>query len=166
MRKKFLLFLFVLIAGAVAISCNKSKALPVYSPSPTYVFTAGSLKHTKDTVNVGDTISLTATGTVYDTTKTISAFLTSTYSTGSNTYGSAASPIKVNRIIGSAASNGLWSWTATILLPGATSVPHKTALTITSTFVYQLSLSSQLPASLTVTDAGTPGAKAKTVYVK
>jgi hypothetical protein len=165
MRKKFLLFLSVLIAGAVAISCNKSKALPVYSPSPTYVFTASSLKHTQDTVNVGDTISLTATGTIFDTTKTISAFLTSTYSTGSYTYGSAAAPVKVNRVIG-AQSNGLYAWTATILLPGATTVPHKSALTITSTFVYQLSLSSQLPASLTLTDAGTPGAKVKTVYVR
>jgi len=165
MSKKFLLFLSVLIAGAVAISCNKSKALPVYSPSPTYVFTAGTLKHTKDTVNVGDTISLTATGTVYDTTRAISVFLTSTYSTGSSSYGTAAAPVAVKRVIG-AQSNGVYAWTATLLLPGATSIPHKTALTISATFSYALTLSSQLPASLTLTDAGTPGAKVKTVYVK
>lgn len=166
MRKKFLLFLSVLIAGAVAISCNKSKALPVVFPSPTYVFTASTLNHTKDSVNVGDTVYLTATGTVYDTTKTISAYLTTTYSSGSYTYGTAAAPIKLTRTIGAQAASGLYAWTATILLPGATTVPHKTALTITSTFVYQLSLSSQLPASLTLTDAGTPGAKVKTVYVR
>jgi len=48
-------------------------------------------------------------------------------------------------------------------LPGATIVPHKKRLAITSTYVYQLSLSSQLPASMTSADAGI---KIKTVYVK
>jgi hypothetical protein len=165
MKIKYLLLLTIL-AAAVVISCNKTTTLPVSNPTPTDIFTATSLSHTKDSVNVGDTVYLNVAGTVYDTTKAIYAWLTST-DTVSGTIdvynsGSAASPITVKRKIG-AQSNGLYTWSATIPLVGATYVPAKTVLTITASFQYQLSLSTQLPSSLTLKDAGV---KKKTVFVK
>lgn len=165
MRKKYFLLLSVL-AVAVAISCNKSTALPVITPSPATIFTPGKLNHTKDSINVGDTVYLNAAGTVWDTTRTISVFLTANYggpTAGTYIYGTVAAPIKVNRVIGALNSNGLYAWTATILLPGASAVTHKTTLAISATYVYQLSLSSQLPSSMSATDAGV---KTKTVFVK
>ena len=167
MRKNNLLFLFVLAAAAFAAGCDKGTVLPVQSVSN--IFSASKLNHTADTVNVGDTIYLTATGTVADTTKTISAFLTAAYTAGGvssvYSFGSSSSPVKLNRTIG-ALNNGLYGWTATIPLTGATNVPHKTAITVAATFMYQLSLSSQLPSNLTVSDSGMPGGKQKTVYVR
>jgi len=167
MRKKLFIFLVALASAAGIASCVKSNTLPVYFPSPSVIFTPGSLKHTADTVNVGDTIRLTASGTVWDTTKTISVFLTATYggaTSGSYNYGNVTTPILVKPVINPTANgSGLFPWTATILLPGATSVSHKTTLAVTATYLYQLSLSSQLPASMSATDAGI---KTKTVYVK
>jgi hypothetical protein len=66
-------------------------------------------------------------------------------------------------VIGAVNNSGLYAWTATIPLPGATSVAHKTTLAISGTYIYQLSLSSQLPSSMSATDMGI---KTKTVYVK
>jgi hypothetical protein len=167
MRKKLLIFLVAVASAAFIASCVKSDALPVYTPSPTLIFTPGSLKHTADTVNVGDTVQLAASGTVWDTTRTISVFLSATYggaTSGSYNYGNVTAPILVKRVINPTVnSSGLYPWTATILLPGATSVAHKTTLSITATYVYQLTLSSQLPSSMSSSDAGI---KTKTVYVK
>src|SRR5215472_9239192 len=132
MRKKLFIFLTALASAAGIASCVKSDTLPVYTPSPTVIFTPGSLKHTADIVHVGDTVQLAASGTVWDTTKTISVFLSATYggaSSGSFNLGTAASPILVKRVINPTVnSSGLYPWTATIVLPGATSVAHKTTL--------------------------------------
>ncbi len=173
MRKKNLLFLSVLAIVVISVvSCVKSATLPTKTPSPATIFTAGKLNHTKDSVNVGDTIYLNATGTVWDTTQSISVFVTATSGdstatafnpTGTFVMGSSVAPVKVNRVIGALNASGLYAWTATITLPGATGVAHKKRLAITSTYIYQLSLSSQLPASVTSTDAGI---KIKTVYIK
>jgi hypothetical protein len=164
MHKNILITLVVLITAA-AVGCAKHQFLPIVNPPVSKIFTVSSLAHTTDTVNVGDTIWLNAAGTVYDTSKAIYAYFTDTYTANGTasvlTFGSAASPIKVKYVTG-AASNGVFAWTATIPLVGATEVPVKTKLTIAATFEYQLSFSSELPSSLSVTDAGQ---KNKTIYV-
>lgn len=168
MRNKLFIFLSALAVTAIAAGCVKSATQPVYTPNPQYVFYTSTLAHTKDTVNVGDTIQLKATGYFYDTTKTISAFVTSSYAgpvSGTYTYGSATAPVKLTRTATLAPGFNEYYWTATIPVIGATNVAHKTTLTLSTTFVYQLSLSSQLPPSMTYVD-GAPATKAKTIYVK
>jgi hypothetical protein len=165
MRNKILITLVVLITAA-AIGCAKHQFLPIVTPPVSTIFTISSLNHTADTVNVGDTIWLNAAGTIYDTTKLISVYLTSSYTAGGVSsiydFGTSSSPVKVtNRVIG-ALNNGVYSWTATIALTGATNVPVKTKLTIAATFQYQLSFSSELPSSLSINDTGQHN---KTVYV-
>jgi hypothetical protein len=156
------LLLICVIAISIISGCVKSTNLPAYTPPVTTNFSVASLKHTADTVNLGDTVYLTAAGTVYDTTKNIYAYLTvssSAAGVSTYTYGSAAAPIKLVRTIG-AQTNGLYAWTSTIMLVGATTV-DKAKLTITANFIYQLSLSSE-QGKLTATDAGLTN---KTVYV-
>ncbi|HET6255059.1 MAG TPA: hypothetical protein VFE32_13340 [Puia sp.] len=164
MHNKILITLVVLITAAAA-GCAKHQFLPVVTPPVSKIFTVTSLKHTADTVNIGDTVYLNAAGTIYDTSKAVYVFMTSTYTAnGASTvynFGSASSPVKVKYTTG-AANNGVFGWTATIPLIGATEVPAKTKLTIAATFQYQLSLSSELPSSLSITDAGQTN---KTVYV-
>jgi hypothetical protein len=165
MRNKIFITL-VLLVTAAAIGCAKHQFLPVVTPPVSKIFTVSSLNHTADSVNIGDTIWLNAAGTIYDTSKAIYVNLTSSYTAnGASTvfnYGSVASPIKIKYVTG-ASANGVFSWTATIPLIGATEVPDKTKLTIAATFQYQLSLSSELPSSLSVSDAGQHN---KTVYVR
>jgi hypothetical protein len=163
MHNKFLITLVGLLAAA-AIGCAKHEFLPVPG-TPAKIFTVTKLAHTADSVNIGDTLQLTATGTIADTSKAIYVALTSTYSANGatvvQTFGSASTPIKV-KYAAVAASAG-FTWTATIPLIGATQVADKTKLTIAGTFQYQLSLSSALPSSLAATDAGQA---TKTIYVR
>src|SRR5450631_3552253 len=140
------LIIFSLIAITVLAACTKTTNLSQYKPPVTSNFSVTSLKHTQDTVNVGDTVHVTASGIIYDTTKTVSAYLTVTYTAGTATgtfaYGSATAPIKITPVIGALGTNGTYAWTADIPLIGATAVAHKTKLTIAGNFIYQLSLSS------------------------
>jgi hypothetical protein len=161
------LILFSVISLLVMLSaCDKYSMLPPYTPAVSSNFSVTALNHTEDSVNVGDSIYLTATGTIADTTQSISAYLTSSYvASGVNSvynFGSATAPIKLTRIIGASNASGIPTWTSTILLTGATFVPHKTKLTITGNFIYQLSLSSE-SGTLSAVDAGI---KNKTVYVR
>jgi hypothetical protein len=159
---KKLLLISMIAMGGLILGCVKYTTLPAYTPPVTANFSVASLKHTADTVNLGDTVYLTATGTIYDTTKNIYAYLTvssSAAGVSTYTYGSASAPIKLVRTIG-AQTNGLYAWTSTIMLVGATTV-EKAKLTITANFIYQLSLSSE-QGKLTATDAGIVN---KTVYV-
>jgi S-adenosylmethionine:tRNA-ribosyltransferase-isomerase (queuine synthetase) len=165
--KKLLLFSLVALAIGFA-ACDKGTTLPPYTPPVATNFSVKTLAHTKDTVNVGDTIYLTATGTMSDTIGTESAvytYMTVSYTiSGANVvynYGSAASPVKIARTIG-ANTNGQFAWTATVPLYGATSVPHKTKLTIAANFQYQSSFSS-VQGALSAADAGV---KLKTVFVQ
>ncbi|HTQ28672.1 MAG TPA: hypothetical protein VMI35_11105 [Puia sp.] len=162
--KKFLLF-FSVATMILAAACNKTTNLPPYAPVVPVIFSVSSLKHTQDTVNIGDTIYLTATGTMYDTTKNIYVYLASSYTASGvasvYNFGSAASPVKLSRVIGTQ-TNNLWGWTSTIMLTGATFVPAKTKLSITGNFIYQLSLSSQ-QGTLSAADAGQSN---KTVFVQ
>jgi hypothetical protein len=159
---------FFLIAGILVIAaCNKGTNLPPYTPVVATNFSADSVHHTKDSVNIGDTIYLSATGKMYDTTQPIFVYLTASYTaSGVSTvynYGSAAAPVKINRTIG-AGSGGLYGWSSTIALPGATAVPHKTAITVGGNYIYQLNFSS-VQGKVSVTDAGS-GPKNHAVYVK
>jgi len=160
--KKMLLFSLI-TSGILLFGCIKYTTLPAYTPPVTTNFSVASLNHTADTVNLGDTVYLTATGTIYDTTKNIYVYLTvssSAAGVSTYTYGSASSPIKLSRTIGAQNSAGLYTWTSTIMLTGATSV-DKAKLTIIANFIYQLSFSSE-QGKLTATDAGIVN---KTVYV-
>lgn len=162
-NKKYLAFAILILAAAVG--CAKHQFLPVTS-TPSKIFTVTKLAHTEDSVNVGDTLQLTATGTMSDTSKAVYVFLTSTYSANGSTvvqnFGTVTSPIKVKYSAVAGTTSG-FNWTATITLIGATEVPDKTKLTIAATFQYQLSLSSELPSSLATTDAGQSN---KTIYVR
>jgi hypothetical protein len=164
-NKKVLITLVVLITAA-AFGCAKHQFLPIVTPPVAKIFTVTSLNHTADTVNVGDTIWLNAAGTIYDTSKAVYVYMSSSYTAnGASTvynYGSATSSIKVKYVTG-APSSGVFAWTATIPLIGATEVPDKVKLTVSATFQYQLSLSSELPSSLAISDAGQG---TKTIYVR
>ena len=163
--QKVLLFSLLSI-GLLIAACDKSTTFPPYVPPVATNFSAKTLNHTKDSVAVGDTLYLTATGILSDTNQAIYTYLISSYTAATYNYGSAATPVKLSRTITSSASNlpGTYTWTSTIMLPGATLVPHKTKLTIVANYIYQLSLSSQ-QGTVTSTDAGS-GPNNKTVYVK
>jgi hypothetical protein len=161
------LVLFSVISIALLLSaCDKYSMLPPYTPAFSSNFSVTALNHTEDSVNVGDSIYLTATGTIADTTQSIYAYFASSYTaSGVNSvynFGSASAPIKLTRTIGALNAAGVPTWTSTILLPGATFVPDKTKLTITGNFIYQLSLSSESGTS----SAADAGIKNKTIYVR
>ena len=161
--KKIILCSFI-ASGILIFGCSKSNTLPPYKPPVSVNFTITSLNHTQDTVNVGDTITLNVAGTMFDTLY-VYAYLTVTSSASGApvfTYGSASSPIKLTRVLGSSNVSGMNSWTSSIRLIGAT-VTHKSKLTITANFIYQLSLSSEGGGTATSTDAGILN---KTVYVQ
>src|ERR1017187_7439033 len=151
--KRYFLLAIIIILG---IACNKTNTLPSYTPPVAKNFSVTSLNHTIDTVNVGDTIYLNASGVASDSSQNIYTYLTASSSSGGvnsvYNYGSAAAPIKLPKNYG-AQTNGLYSWAANIILPGATLVPHKTKLTIVGNFIYQLSLSSE-QGILSAPDAG------------
>jgi len=159
------LYHLLLLSLVVIASCVKTKTLPLYTPPIATNFSVKSLNHTLDSVNVGDTIYLVAAGVAADSSKYIYTYLTASSTVGGTsslyTYGNAAAPVKLLKNYGSQ-TGGLYSWSDTILLPGATLVPHNTKLTIVGNFIYQLSLSSEL-GTLSATDAGIGN---KTVYVR
>ena len=123
-----------------------------------------SLKHTEDTVNVGDTVYLTATGSIYDTLAVYAYFTVSSSATGSPVYtiGSSSSPILLSTVLNTKNIAGTNAWTAIIPLTKITSVANS-KLTITGNFVSQLTLSSQGSNTVTVADAGQT---TKTIYVQ
>lgn len=167
--KKYIFFFAIVIA---VVACNKTTTLSSYTPPFSKNLSITSFKHTADTVNVGDTIYLNVAGTISDTTTgrqdvypyitVTTSNSTFTWGTAPSNFGAAASPIKLTKVFG-AAANGLYPWTATIALTGATLVAPKTKLTITGLFTYQLSLSSEGNGSVNATDAGQTN---KTLYVQ
>jgi hypothetical protein len=165
MKKLFLISL--LASAAVIFGCVKHNVLPTFTPAFAKDFSVSSLNHTTDTVSVGDTIYLTAAGTMSDTVtgqnNIYAYFVISSSAAGAPVfnYGSAASPIKLTKTLG-AASNGLYGWTATIAISGATATANS-KLTITGYFIYQLSLSSEGNGTASATDAGVLN---KTVFVQ
>ena len=167
MEKIFMkkVFLFSLIlSGTIILSCTKNAAVPVYTPPVTTNFTVISMNHSKDTVNAGDTIYLNVAGTMYDTLNVYAYLTTKSSATGSPVYstGSATAPIKINRVLGTSNVSGTNPWTSIIMLTGLTSI-HNSKLTISSNFIYQLSLSSEGGGLATANDGGIIN---KTVYVQ
>lgn len=161
--KRMILF-FLIASGILIFGCTKENYLPAYTPPVASNFTITSLNHTKDSVNVGDTIYLNVSGTMYDTLG-VSAYLTAASSASGApvyTFGSASSPLKLTRVLGSSNVSGMNPWTSTIRLTGATAI-SKSKLTITGNFIYQLSLSSEGGGLATATDAGIAN---KTVYIR
>ena len=160
--KRYHLFLLAFI---IIAACTKTQTLPLYTPPLAKNFSVNSLNHTLDTVSVGDTIYLLAAGVASDSSKYIYTYLSVSSSAGAVSsvynYGNPSAPIRLLKSYGSQ-TNGLYSWSDTIMVPGATLVPHKTKLTIVGNFIYQLSLSSEQGA-LSATDAGILN---KTVYVQ
>jgi len=165
---KKIAYLTAVVLSIVIISCNKENNLPAYTPPVKNNFSVSKFAHVKDTIAVGDSLNITASGTITDTTKTLSVFLTAAYGSVTYNVGSVSSPVKVNRVIG-AATNGVYAWTATIPVLVSGFVPSKSKVTVSGTFSYQLSLSSVQPSAVTFTDQGLrPGDKSNltTVYVK
>jgi hypothetical protein len=159
------IFLFSLISSGIFIfSCTRNVVVPPYTPPVATNFTVSSLSHTRDTVNVGDTLYLNVSGTMYDTLN-VYTYMTIKSSASGNpvySYGSSSSPVKLTRILGSSNVSGLNNWTSLIRLTGLTSIANS-RLTITGNFIYQLSLSSQGGGLATATDAGVLN---KTIYIQ
>jgi hypothetical protein len=161
---KNIYLLSLIVSVTLVFSCTKNSVVPAYTPPVTTNFTVTSLNHTKDTVNVGDTIYLNVAGTMYDTLN-VYAYLTAKSSASGSpvySYGSSSVPIKLIRILSSSNVSGMNTWTSTILLTGVTSIPNS-KLTISANFIYQLSLSSEGGGLATATDAGVGN---KTVYIQ
>jgi len=154
-----------MVASAIlAISCTSNSSVPPYTAPVTANITITSLNHTKDTVNVGDTLYLNVAGTLYDTLNVYTYLTVASSASGAPvlTYGTSAAPIKLTTVLGSMNPTGMNPWTSTIRLIGATST-HKSKLTITANFISQLSLSSEGGGTTSATDAGIVN---KTVYVQ
>jgi hypothetical protein len=150
------IFLFLLICSGILIfSCTKNTIVPPYTPPVANNFTVTAMNHTKDTVNVGDTIYLTVAGTMYDTLSVYTYLTIKSSASGSPvySYGSSAAPIKLTRVLGSSNVNDVNPWTSTIKVTGITSIPNS-KLTISGNFIYQLSLSSQGGGLATANDGG------------
>ncbi len=159
------ILLFCLISsGIIVFSCTKNAVVPPYTPPVATNFTVTSLNHTRDTVNVGDTIYLNVSGSMYDTLN-VYAYLTIKSSASGNpvySYGSSSSPVKLTRILGSSNVSGLNTWTSVIRLTGFTAIANS-KLTISGNFIYQLSLSSQGGGLAAATDSGVVN---KTIYIQ
>jgi hypothetical protein len=156
---------FLLILPAILFfSCSKNTIVPPYTPPVSTNFTVTSMNHTKDTVNVGDTILLDVVGTMYDTLNVYTYLTIKSSATGSPvySYGSSASPVKLKCILGSNNVTGMNPWTSTIKLTGVTSIANS-KLTISANFIYQLSLSSQGGGLASATDGGVIN---KTVFIQ
>ena len=159
------IFLFSLIcSGILVFSCTKNSIVPPYTPPVTANFTVTSMNHTKDTVNMGDTIYLDVVGTMYDTLNVYAYFTAKSTASGSPvySYGSSSSPVKLKCVLGSKNATGMNPWTSTIMLTGLTSIANS-KLTISGNFIYQLSLSSEGGGLASATDAGVVN---KTVFIQ
>ncbi len=162
MKKNY--FIILTIAGILFFSCTKNTIVPAYTPPVSTNFNVTSMNHTKDTVNVGDTILMNVVGTMYDTLNVYAYLTIKSSASGSPvySYGSSSSPIKLVRVLGSSNVSDMNPWTSTIKLIGFTSIPNS-KLTISANFIYQLSLSSQGGGLASATDAGVAN---KTVFIQ
>ena len=148
---KTILSLFILTTILI-ISCTKKDTLPPYTPNTPIIFSVNNrMSHNKDTLNIGDTIILTAKGLIADTTNTFSTSLRTV--TGSvNALGVFASagvlvgvstPGPTSKVLSApSGTSSLYNWTAVYktIVPA---VGHKTNILVTGYFENSLSLSSQ-----------------------
>ena len=147
---KTILFVLLIVSDVTLVACEKTDTLPVVSTSP--IFSVNSVKHTMDTVNLGDSIYFAVTGKVADTTNTFTASIklvsgsvsTSTGAFTSSNIVVASHFIKtVVRVITSPSGNSpLYNWTSVIGIPSP-GVARKTNVLTTMSIENSLSLSSQ-----------------------
>jgi hypothetical protein len=158
-------YLFLLLITAIVFACNKTTTLPNYTPPITKNLIVKSFAHVADTVNVGDTIYLTATGTAYDSLNLYGYFSIVSSATGSPVYtvGSSSSPVLLPIMYATKNATDTNQWVATIALPKLTNASNS-KLTITGNFFYPLSLSSQ--GTNLVTGVADAGQKTKTIYIE
>ena len=162
--KKTLAFLTI-TSGILLVACEKTETLPAVTPQT--IFSVSSLKHTSDSLNLGDSIFFTAAGKIFDTTNAISASLKMVSGTtnaagaftSSNTVVDAyfVKPLKLV-ITAATGTSSLYNWTAKFGVPGP-SVARKTAVLTTASFENTtLSLSTKMGTQV-VNDS-------KAVYIK
>lgn len=147
------LFSFSMLTSLFILACNKKDQLPDYKPSVPTIFSVNNrMTHTIDTVNLGDTIRLTASGTIADTANTFSSSLkvfTGSVSaagafTSSGNLAGAAFISPLPRVISApVAPSALYGWAVSMAVP-CPPVAHKTNILISGSFENSLSLSSQL----------------------
>jgi len=135
--KKLFLFLFI-AAGVIVLACNKTTTLPTYTPS--IAFTVGSkMSHAKDTVSSkGDTLWMTASGTINDTSRkySISANLKTADSVNRTPYAVLnIKSIPVTFTNAAPDASGMYKWSATMSLP-VPAVTTKTKFYTTATFAF------------------------------
>ncbi len=160
------IFFFVLcVTTGLVLSCTKDSIVPPYTPPVATNFTVTSLNHTKDTVSTEDTIYLDVAGSMYDTLNVYTYLTIKSTAAGSPvySYGSTGEPVGKSRKLITSNAADTNRWTSTIVLTGLTSVPNST-LTISGTFLYQLSLSSQGGGGLA--QATDQGVLNKAIYVQ
>ena len=162
---KQILIVLLAVSGVLLAACDKTDTLPTVTP--TTIFSASSLKHTTDSLNLGDSIYFTASGKIADTTNTISASLkmvggslnaTTGAFTSSNIVVDAYYIKALSKVISApSGTSPLYNWTAKFGVP-APSVAHKSAVLTTAAFENSLSLSSETGTQI-VNDS-------KAVYIK
>ncbi len=163
MRKAILGILTILILSLSFNSCIKHDTLiNTVSKIDTIFFVNTSMTHSKDTINLGDTIFMTAKGKIADTTNSISANFKIL---ASNNLVGAGYISKLTRVItppsGTTGTSALYNWSSTmaIICP---SVARKTAVTVSAIFENSLSLSSRIGNQVATDKTG----KATSVYIK
>ena len=158
-------YLFLLLIIGIVVACNKTTTLGTYTPPVSKNLIVRSFAHVADTVNVGDTIHLTASGIAYDSLGIYGYFSIVSSATGSPVYtvGSSSSPVLLSTTYATKNAADTNQWVATIALPKLTNAANS-KLTITGNFFYPLSLSTQ-GANL-VTGVADAGQKTKTIYIQ
>lgn len=162
---KQILIVLLSVSGALLVGCDKTDTLPAVTP--TTIFSVGSLKHTVDTLNVGDSIYFRASGKIADTTNTLTAAIkmvsgsvnaaTGAFTSSNNVVASYFVKPVAKTISDPTTGSSLYNWTAVFGVP-APSVAHKTSVLTTASFENSLSLSSQTGTQI-VNDS-------KAVYIK
>ncbi len=143
--KKILPLVSIAIAGLVFLACNKQDILPTVS-NPVIFSAVNKMSHAKDTLSSsGDTIWLTATGSIADTSGkyAISANLKTADSVNRSITTLWIRNVKPTFDTVNMAKTGLFRWMTTMALP-IPAIPTKNKLTTTAVFSYGLPLSSQM----------------------
>jgi len=146
--RKIVLMTIIVMAGLI-VACEKHDTLPTYTAST--IFTASTnMTHLKDTIaSKGDTIWLTASGTIKDTTRTyaISATVKATDTTTALNLisGNYLKSVSVKFDTSGFGMTGLYKWTTVSksLYITTPAIPAKTKIKTTCLFTFGLNLSSQ-----------------------
>jgi hypothetical protein len=142
---KKLVLLSSIAAALVILACNKTTTLAPVTTKPIFSV-AGKMAHAKDTLAAaGDTIWLTASGSIADTSRkyAIAANLKTADSTNHTIAVLWIRNVPVTFNNAAPDSTGMFKWTTTMALPFP-AIPAKNKLTTTAVFSYGLNLSSQM----------------------